>query len=79
MVYSVESTTEKIAVFVHDNLFYTISGNVPSTEMKKSSILLKLRNDLDYNHWITVEGDLDIGKFCEQLKTIKVIIYGEIV
>lgn len=35
LVYSVESTTEKIAVFVHDNLFYTISGNVPSTEMKK--------------------------------------------
>lgn len=35
LVYTAEATTEKIAVFVHDNLFYTISGNVPSTEMKK--------------------------------------------
>lgn len=35
LIYAAESTTDKITVFVHDNLFYTISGNIPSSEMKK--------------------------------------------
>lgn len=29
------NSTDKITVFIHDNLFYTISGNIPSSEMKK--------------------------------------------
>lgn len=35
LIYAANNTTDKITVFVHDNLFYTISGNIPSYEMKK--------------------------------------------
>ncbi|MFD0710985.1 hypothetical protein [Paenibacillus sp. GCM10027626] len=35
LIYAANNTTDKITVFVHDNLFYTISGNIPSSEMKK--------------------------------------------
>lgn len=33
--YAADTITDKITVFVHDNLFYTISGDIPSSEMKK--------------------------------------------
>lgn len=32
--YVAGTTTDKITVFVHDNLFYTITGNIPTSEMK---------------------------------------------
>ncbi|GIP32031.1 hypothetical protein [Paenibacillus sp. J2TS4] len=35
LIYAADNTTDKITVFVHDNLFYTISGNIPSSEVKK--------------------------------------------
>jgi outer membrane lipoprotein-sorting protein len=34
LMYAAGSITEKLAVFVHDNLLYIISGNLPSSEMK---------------------------------------------
>ena len=35
LLYAAGNTTDKITVFAHDNLFYTIYGNIPSSEMKK--------------------------------------------
>ncbi|WP_127588980.1 hypothetical protein [Paenibacillus koleovorans] len=35
LMYAAGSITEKLTVFVHDNLLYTIYGNIPSSEMKK--------------------------------------------
>lgn len=29
------SATDKVTVFVHDNLLYTITGNIPTTEIRK--------------------------------------------
>ncbi|XID93881.1 hypothetical protein ACF3MZ_04970 [Paenibacillaceae bacterium WGS1546] len=35
LMYAAGSITDKITVFVHNNLLYTIYGNIPSSEMKK--------------------------------------------
>lgn len=35
LLYAAESPADKITVFVHDHLIYTLSGNIPSSEMKK--------------------------------------------
>lgn len=35
LMYAAGTITDKMTVFVHDNLLYTIYGNIPSPEMKK--------------------------------------------
>lgn len=35
LMYAAGGITERVTVFVHNNLFYTIYGNIPSSEMKK--------------------------------------------
>lgn len=35
LMYAAGSITDKLTVFVHDNLLYAIYGNIPSSEMKK--------------------------------------------
>lgn len=35
LMYTAGSITEQLTVFVHDNLLYTIYGNIPTSEMKK--------------------------------------------
>lgn len=45
----------------------------------KMNRTVRFFSDLEYDHWITVEGNPEIEKFCEQPKTIKAIVNGVLV
>lgn len=45
----------------------------------KVNRIVRFFSDLEYDHWITVEGNPAIGQFCEQPKTINVIVDGKLV
>jgi hypothetical protein len=45
----------------------------------KMNRTVRMFSDLEYEHWLLIEGDPDVSIFCEQPKKIKVPLDGDIV